>query len=766
MDIIKSASNIIKLIYAKRRGEKVDADLVQKVCEYFDSIKGGELSSSDLHFLRYIASEAGVPQYYTMLSKFQHGLEQPDMDFHIEDLPVLLEEASLCVADDVQLHKYQMNVLNGFEKGKSNRYFLSASTSFGKTFLIYEILRKMQYDNVCFIFPTIALLSENLLKIYNSNSTSYQWVKQGYKVHTLSDTELQEHHNLFIYTPERFLSFMDKHQELKFDFFFVDEVYKIDNEFLVDDDQRENERDVAYRIATQIGMVNSTDCLLTGPYIKIDENNTESSIKRFLNWGGMSFVDYGKLEIVGKQEVELKSLKKLKLPDSETIIRFTTVNKKERFKELVCTLVNNRENVIVYTSTKAQVEEYAKVLLADDLLPDVESENMGPFLLHLENLFKNKKGAQWIVTRALKKGIGVHHGLVPKYIQNEIINLFNKGILKVLISTTTITEGVNTTAKNMVVLSHKKGTKELKPFDAKNIEGRAGRFIHHYMGRVFVFDKEFLTIKNNSIDELGHKFFDSNAPKSPVDIPFIDECYLKEQEISEKKWVGELVNSGELPSQILDVYKTIAPKDKYYLCQSVKRMTEQEKEELRSLISFYNGSKYIKKGGLEVIFDKIKSILPQQGELLRLIEIQRDRYCLMTNLVSVFLKQGFVGSVNYYANNMNIDESVRRAAKFVFNTLRYQVVKYLGLFNVCYKYAMSQELNVDVCEIIGIDSLLMRMEYSADTPYGRKASDTGAPFAVIDYFDKLYSGQDTNGYEALDDYERQNVELIRNIVLE
>ena len=30
MDIIKSASNIIKLIYAKRRGENVDADLVQK----------------------------------------------------------------------------------------------------------------------------------------------------------------------------------------------------------------------------------------------------------------------------------------------------------------------------------------------------------------------------------------------------------------------------------------------------------------------------------------------------------------------------------------------------------------------------------------------------------------------------------------------------------------------------------------------------------------------------------------------------------------
>lgn len=194
-------------------------------------------------------------------------------------------------------------------------------------------------------------------------------------------------------------------------------------------------------------------------------------------------------------------------------------------------------------------------------------------------------------------------------------------------------------------------------------------------------------------------------------------------------------------------------------------MTEQEKEEMRSFISSYNGSKYIKKSGLEVIFGKIKSILPQQGELLKLIEIQRDRYCLMTNLVSVFLKQGFVGSVNYYINSMGVDEAVRYAAKFVFNTLRYQVVKYLGLFNVCYKYALAQERNVETREIVGIDSLLMRMEYNTDTPYGRKASDAGAPFAVIDYFDKLYSHQNDAGYELLDEYEKQNVRRIRNIVL-
>ena len=61
--------------------------------------------------------------------------------------------------------------------------------------------------------------------------------------------------------------------------------------------------------------------------------------------------------------------------------------------------------------------------------------------------------------------------------------------------------GVNTTAKNVIVLSGKKGTKDLKKFDAQNIEGRAGRFMQHYQGRVFILDKNFAD-RMNEEDEL------------------------------------------------------------------------------------------------------------------------------------------------------------------------------------------------------------------------------------------------------------------------
>lgn len=71
MDRFEGTSNIIKAYYQfKRNGN--NAEFVSKVCEYFNCIKSDKLDGSDLNFLSFIASEAGVPQYYDMLIKRQN----------------------------------------------------------------------------------------------------------------------------------------------------------------------------------------------------------------------------------------------------------------------------------------------------------------------------------------------------------------------------------------------------------------------------------------------------------------------------------------------------------------------------------------------------------------------------------------------------------------------------------------------------------------------------------------------------------------------
>ena len=108
--------------------------------------------------------------------------------------------------------------------------------------------------------------------------------------------------------------------------------------------------------------------------------------------------------------------------------------------DIAVRLTNPKENTIIYNNYKSGTERYAKEIISRLDQKEIHFETDDPiykiFLEHLENTYSE----EWIVAKALKYGIGIHHGLVPKYIQKEIINLFNRGILLYLISTTTITE--------------------------------------------------------------------------------------------------------------------------------------------------------------------------------------------------------------------------------------------------------------------------------------------------------------------------------------
>lgn len=183
----------------------------------------------------------------------------PHIDENINALTLsaLFHDASL-IRGNNKLHRYQKNVLDSFTARQQNRFVLTAPTSFGKTFLVYEVIQKMQYQNILLIFPAISLLSENYARLCSSDTF------QEYKIHSLSEEEFNlSEKNIFIFTPERFLSFMDSHQHLHFDFAFIDEVYKIDNSFIIDQETiGENERDTAYRLALEFICNLTSDMLL------------------------------------------------------------------------------------------------------------------------------------------------------------------------------------------------------------------------------------------------------------------------------------------------------------------------------------------------------------------------------------------------------------------------------------------------------------------------------------------------------------------------
>ena len=58
-------------------------------------------------------------------------------------------------------------------------------------------------------------------------------------------------------------------------------------------------------------------------------------------------------------------------------------------------------------------------------------------------------------------------------------------------------------------MSDQKGNKPLKKFDAQNIAGRAGRFMHHYKGFVFSIDNNFERILGSNSEELKNLEYDN-----------------------------------------------------------------------------------------------------------------------------------------------------------------------------------------------------------------------------------------------------------------
>ena len=112
-----------------------------------------------------------------------------------------------------------------------------------------------------------------------------------------------------------------------------------------------------------------------------------------------------------------------------------------------------------------------------------------------------------------------------------------------------------------------------------------------------------------------------------------------------------------------------------------------------------------------------------------------------------------------------VDDAVKEAAKFSFTTLRYEAVKYFGIFNLMYKYYWSVKTNKPLEEITCIDKLLRLMEYNAVTDLGRKANDLGATFNTVNYFDNIEEKNAQILYDNLDDYEKVSVEKIKKILI-
>lgn len=335
--------------------------------------------------------------------------------------------------DDTVFHQVQATVYNALMDGDS--VVLSAPTSFGKSLIIDALVASGDFRNVAIVVPTIALIDETRRRLA-------QQFRQKYKIITHPAQQPSER-NLLVMTQERILDVEDLPQ---LDLFVIDEFYKLD------------------------------------PAIDADRANLLNQAFYRLRRTGARFYLLG--PSIEGTPVQLNDLARVVVTDFSTVsldVRRVNARRGSELETLVGLCSGLSDPTLIYCKSPAQARDVARTLAGAGVAPAAED------LAEAAQWIGDKYHHGWSFVEALSKGIGIHHGRIPRSLGQLAVRAFNAGSLRFLVCTSTLIEGVNTTAKNVVVYENKIANERIDFFTFNNIKGRSGRMFSHFVGHVYLF---------------------------------------------------------------------------------------------------------------------------------------------------------------------------------------------------------------------------------------------------------------------------------------
>lgn len=101
-------------------------------------------------------------------------------------------------------------------------------------------------------------------------------------------------------------------------------------------------------------------------------------------------------------------------------------------------------------------------------------------------------GADSTVTKAAALGVFVHHGTTPQGLRLSIEHAMQTELIKLVICTSTLAQGVNLPIRYLIVSGVNQGAERIKTRDFQNLIGRAGRAGMHTEGLVLFADPKVI----------------------------------------------------------------------------------------------------------------------------------------------------------------------------------------------------------------------------------------------------------------------------------
>lgn len=466
---------------------------------------------------------------------------------------------------------------NIFERLKdSNNYSFSGPTSFGKSFIMesfieYIITKGNASDNIVVLVPTRALINQVTSNLRDKFSGDYEIISHP-KVPLLYKAAEKKY--IFVFTAERLVSYLSDSDNPIINYLFVDEAHK-----LLNNDSRTPLLYHTLYQASRRGVklyFASPNIPNSGIFLDLFNRSSEDSLTTTESPVTQSryFVDClkGKIIIFSDYGAPYELKKSFGRGESESL------------KNMITQLGGYSQN-IVYCNTINYTIETA--LNFSKVIEPVENKKV----MNLIKLVNDTVHEKYFLIDCLKKGVAFHYGGIPQRIREKIEELFRNGDIRYLFCTSTLLEGVNLPAKNIFILSSKKGQSAMNNVDFWNLAGRAGRLTKDLGGNIFccnVFDKkgywneekELDILKNKKIDELEPVILRKNDKNLYKNI----NNFLNDKQYTNKNLSNDAKKSIESYGNIL-FYQSLFGGDSVLLSKFLDKNRDIGRETLKKIKS-------------------------------------------------------------------------------------------------------------------------------------------------------------------------------------
>lgn len=391
-----------------------------------------------------------------------------------------------------QLTDFQIDVFYDLLNKKNVTF--TAPTSAGKSFVVYQYIaeRVLKSDSYCAIYvvPTKSLIAEIHEAVTRSlrelSLTPQEAMVFNSADHGNIDQIKRIPKKVIVLTQERLQQLISSDLGLVVDLLVIDEAQKISDSkrgVIIEDSIQELVKQNP-SLQKIIISPNTADPHRFPEIFNIEDKVIVHQTQKTPVGQNFFFVDFGKREVnVSMYLQELDQDVHIQTVDIDRVVSDSAIHYKKIWTAEH--LLKDKGHTLIYCNGPAECRKVAEgILKFNNTKKSAELQEGIEFL-------RTHVHPDYYLVDHLEGGVGYHYGKMPQFVRLCVKQLFDEKKIDFLCCTSTLLEGVNLPAKNIVLYKPKSGPRDkMDKSSVLNLAGRAGRLAKDYYGNVYCLDYE------------------------------------------------------------------------------------------------------------------------------------------------------------------------------------------------------------------------------------------------------------------------------------